>query len=101
MATTNINQSGVNQANSANSQYINKVKILPDGSLEITKTSLLPKNLAAPLPEQKLTNSSVNQISGQSSSSVTSVEKMPDSTTLNSQGINVGVNPVGPPSVTE
>lgn len=97
MATTSFTQSGIQQANSAESQYINKVKILPDGSLQVTKTNLLPKNVVLPLPAQSSINSTANQITRTNPSTDAVVAAAPTIITLDSQGINAGNNPVGPP----
>lgn len=97
MATTSFTQSGVQQSNSIESQYINKVKILPDGTLQVTKTNLLPKNIVLPLPSQTPANANTNQITRIASSADRVPATVPVVTTLDSQGINSGNNPVGPP----
>lgn len=103
MAVTSFTQSGIQQGNSIDSQYINKVKILPDGSLQVTKTNLLPKNVVKPLPKQTEVNLNSNQIAGTTSTeSVAGSTSLSSSASLNSQGINSN-NVIGPPptSITE
>lgn len=98
---TTVSQSETYQANSVSTKYINKVNLSADGTLSVTATPIVKKNLLPPVTTVKVPPTNTNQITANSRVNRTKATVSPATVTTDPQGIILLPQPPGPQAPSE